>query len=98
MKRLKISFAALAVVLGLGSAFATTTYHPFSNKTWGLNQATGLYIDVTGQTKGVDYSCASSTKICTEDYPSDVNPNDQDHDAHPGTVQGTNIVLGNFSN
>lgn len=85
-------------MLGMGSAFATTAYRPFTNKTWALNQATGLYIDVTGQIRGVDYTCTNSTATCTADFPSDVNPNDQAHDSHPGTVQGTNIQTGVFSN
>ena len=97
MKKLKISMTALAVILGIGSALAATSYRPFTNKTWGLNRATGLYVDVTGQIKGSDYTCSISSGTCTADFPSDVNPNDQANDAHPGTVMGTNIQTGVFA-
>ncbi|MFB9844027.1 DUF6520 family protein [Mucilaginibacter ginsenosidivorans] len=98
MKKLKVSITALALVLGVGTAFATTAYRPFTNKTWALNPSTGLYMDITGQVRGVDYNCTGASGTCTADFPSDVNPNDQAHDAHPGTVQGTNIQTGVFSN
>jgi hypothetical protein len=97
MKKLKVSFLALAALLGSAAAFATTAHRPFTNKTWGLDRSSGLYIDVTGQIKGDGYTCTASSGTCTADYPSDVNPNDQAHDAHPGTVAGTNIQLGVFS-
>ena len=91
MKNLRLKFAAAALVLGFGSAMATT-HHAFANRTWTKDAISGLYSDVTGQA----YDCTTSTKVCTEDYPADVDPNNQAADQHPGIAQPTNIVLGKF--
>jgi len=93
MKNLKIDLAAIALVLGAGSALAMTGTHRFANKTWG-KLPNGTYVNVTGQ----PYSCTPSAAVCTEDYPSDVNPNNQAGDAHPGIADPVNIVHGAFSN
>jgi hypothetical protein len=93
MKNLKLNFAVAALVLGFGSAMATT-HHAFANRTWGYDQSTGKYILVSS-TPG--YSCDPSAQVCTADYPLDVDPNNQATDQHPGIAQPSNIVLGDFS-
>ncbi|OOQ59993.1 DUF6520 family protein [Mucilaginibacter pedocola] len=97
MKNLKVKMAALALILGTGAAFASVTPKPFLNKKWGLNRSTGQYVEVTGQTKGADYTCTGVSETCTAQFPSDVDPNNQAGDAHPGTVAGTNIEPGIFA-
>jgi hypothetical protein len=92
MKNLRLKFAAAALILGIGSAMATT-HHAFANRTWGYDQSTGKYIEVS-TTPG--YSCVGSAQTCTADYPLDVDPNNQAGDAHPGTAQPSNIILGDF--
>jgi hypothetical protein len=96
MKNLKVKMAAMALLIGTGAAFASVAPKAFTNKKWGLDRATGLYIDVTGETKGVGYSCTGVSETCTAQFPSDVDPNNQAGDAHPGTVAGTNIEPGVF--
>ena len=95
MKNLKLNLSAIALLLGVGSALATS-HHSFANRKWGRDRVTGIYTEVTGMTPP-DYKCASSTNICTEEYPADVDPNNQAGDQHPGTALPSNTVLGNFS-
>jgi hypothetical protein len=91
MKNLKVQLSGLAIVLGLAGAFASSAAtHNFSNKTWGRN-ADGTYTDVTGEHQGTDYSCKSSTAICTAVYPATQDPN-----LNPANPIST--VLGDFSN
>ncbi|MEO7215552.1 DUF6520 family protein [Mucilaginibacter sp.] len=97
MKNLKLSVSLAALVLGIGSAFATTANHSFTNKKWGRDPLTGVYTDVTGQSSPADYKCKDGANSCTEEYPADVDPNNQAGDTHPGTVTPVNIILGNFS-
>jgi hypothetical protein len=96
MKNLKVSLAALALLIGTSAAFASALHRPFTNKKWGRDPQTGLYVDVTGQIKGSGYSCTGTTSTCTAEFPADVDPNDQAHDAHPGTVAGVNVEPGIF--
>lgn len=98
MKKLKVSLSAMALILGVGAALATTPNRSLDTKKWALNRSTGLYEDITGQSMGNDYSCVQDDQTCTAEFPSDVNPNDQDNDAHPGTVEASNRILGQFAN
>ncbi|MFD0767143.1 hypothetical protein ACFQZI_19975 [Mucilaginibacter lutimaris] len=91
MKNLKLKMSVAALLLGFGSAMATA-HHAFANRKWGKDPMTGVYSDLTG----VSYICNQSTRVCTEEYPADVDPNNQAGDQHPGTVQPTNIVLGDL--
>lgn len=98
MKKLKVSLSAMALILGIGAAFATAPHRSLDTKKWSLNRSTGQYEDITGQAMGNDYECLADNQTCTAEFPSDVNPNDQDNDAHPGTVEASNRILGQFSN
>jgi hypothetical protein len=97
MKNLKLSVSLAALILGIGTAFATTSHPSFANKKWGKDPVSGLYTEVTGQSAPGDYRCTTATTSCTEEYPADVDPNNQAGDAHPGTVSPVNIILGSFS-
>jgi hypothetical protein len=84
MKKLKISLALAAVVLGIGAAAATHPARPFSIK-YGYNQATSQWELVrTG------YSCTESTADCTALF--DTPPS---QGGEP--IQGTQ-VKGDFTN
>lgn len=98
MKKLKVSLSAMALLLGIGAALATTPHRNLEDKRWGLNRTTGMYEDITGQTPGTDYECQSASGICSETYPADVNPNDQENDAHPGVVAASSTQQGQFLN
>jgi hypothetical protein len=98
MKKLKFSVSAMALILGLGAALATSAKGNLTDKKWGLNRSTGLYEEVTNQAPGTDYECIGDEGICTETFPADVNPNDQENDQHPGTVEATSRVAGEFMN
>jgi hypothetical protein len=93
MRNLKVSLSLFALVLGMGTAFATANLHKKLNRTWG-KESSGLYTEVTGQS----YECSEGTQTCTAQFPADVNPNDQANDAHPGIVPESNIEQGVFSN
>ena len=95
MKNLKFNLSVAALILGMGSALATT-HHNTSNRKWGRDHVTGIYTEVTGLTPP-DYKCKSSTNICTEEYPEDVDPNNQAGDQHPGSALPSNTLLGDFS-
>ena len=97
MKDLKIKLAAMAILLGIGSAFATVTPHRTDLKRWG-KYPSGLYTEVTGDVKGTDYFCNGMSSICTEEYPADVDPNNQLTDDHAGIASPVNSVIGTFSN
>ncbi|WP_219124113.1 hypothetical protein [Mucilaginibacter sp. 21P] len=66
--------AAVAMILGVGSALisAAAPSH-FANKVWG-HRSDGSYVDLTGKTPA-DYSCTSSSAVCTATYPQNQNPN-----------------------
>jgi hypothetical protein len=98
MKKLKVSLSAMALLLGVGAALATTPQGSLDSKKWALNRSNGQYEEITGQQMGSDYTCNLDNQTCTAEFPSDVNPNDQDNDAHPGTVEASNRILGQFSN
>jgi hypothetical protein len=92
MKNLRFKFATAALVLGVGSAMATT-HHAFATRIWGYDQSSHQYIDVA-TTPG--YLCEFSTKVCTVEYPAAVNPNNQATDTYPGTAQPSATVLGDY--
>ncbi|GAA4326212.1 hypothetical protein GCM10023149_28880 [Mucilaginibacter gynuensis] len=96
MKKLSIRFALAAAILGIGSAYAGNANH-FAVKKWGLDRSTGLYVDVTTASPST-YSCTGSSGVCTATYDSDVNPNNQAGDTHPGTADPITIVNGTFAN
>jgi hypothetical protein len=78
MKNLKSKMAAVAILLSAGAAFASAAPAHFANRKWARNPLTNTYIDITGQAKGVDYSCSANTSvICTATYAEGVNPNTQ---------------------
>ena len=97
MKKLKVSVSAMALLLGIGAAFAGSSHQTLEKK-WGLNRITGQYEDVTGEVVGTGYSCTGSSAVCTETYPADVNPNDQENDAHDGIAERSDMEAGTFSN
>ncbi|RFZ85114.1 hypothetical protein DYU05_05795 [Mucilaginibacter terrenus] len=97
MKNLKLKMAALALLIGSGAAFASVNHKPVLNKRWGLDRSSGQYVDVTGKMVGIGYECTGTSETCTAEFPSDVNPNNQAGDSHPGTVAGTNIEPGIFA-
>ena len=66
MKGMKLNFAAIAVLLGTGAAFATSAKP--ANVKWHLT-ASG-YQQVTGT-----YRCITSSNICTVTYPAGQDPN-----------------------
>lgn len=78
--------------------FAFATENSFSKATttlYELNESSGEWSPVTGM-KGVDYDCEPSSEICTAEFPSTVDPNDQENDGHPGIVEPSNIVRGDY--
>jgi hypothetical protein len=93
MKNLKVQMSMLALVLGIGTAFATV--HPVGTgtKKWSRNHTSGVYTELP---PSQSYSCLDASTICTATYPDDVNPNNQAGDAHPGIVQPTSFETGDF--
>ncbi|MES2063577.1 MAG: DUF6520 family protein [Bacteroidota bacterium] len=87
MKNLRLKLAVAALVLGLGSAMATT-HHAFANKSWG-HRTDGSYVDLTGVNPN-RYSCAESEETCIAVYPATQNPNT--NPANP-----VSIIFGTFS-
>ena len=68
----------MAILLSAGAAFASAAPSPFANHKWARNPLNNSYTDITGQAKGVDYSCSANTSvICTATYAQGVNPNNQ---------------------
>lgn len=74
MKNLKVKLSVLAMVVGLGSAFATVKSLD-DNRKWSRDDASGLYTDITGQTVGINYDCGDGSHVCTATYPAGQNPN-----------------------
>ena len=97
MKKLKVSLSAMALLLGIGAAFAGSSHQTLEKK-WGINRSNGQFVDVTGEEVGTGYSCTGANAVCTETYPADVNPNDQANDAHPGVAQASSMEAGIFAN
>jgi hypothetical protein len=95
MKNLKLKMSVIALVLGFGTAMATTQ-HSFANRKWGKDPLTGVYTEVTGLSSPSGYDCTPSANVCTEEYPMDVDPNNQAGDDHDGIAQPTNQILGKF--
>lgn len=88
MKKLKIPLTAVALLVGVAGAFATTApKHQSPTKTFAYDQATNQWIDVTGQTKGVDYRCNSSEQTCTAQFTNDDPGTGQEINQVPGTYQ-----------
>jgi hypothetical protein len=75
MKSLKVKLAMLAMVIGLGSAFATVKHHALSDRKWSRDASSGQYQDITGQTQGIEYDCDLASSVCTATYPEGQNPN-----------------------
>ena len=96
MKSLKINFVAAIAILGLLFAFTSeSSYSSVTNLMYELDESSGDWTPVTG-IKGQDYDCDPSSEICTAEFPSTVDPNDQENDSHPGTVEPSNIVRGDY--
>jgi len=74
MNNLKVKLSALAIILGIGAAFASATPHAFASKKWAL-LSDGSYLEVTGQVKGSDYQCDNASRTCTAVYPAAQDPN-----------------------
>ena len=95
MKNLKVKLSAIALVLGLGTAFATVQHHDPSDRKWTKDPSSGLYSEITGQEEGTNYDCNESTARCSETYPEAVNPN-----TNPATgplhVEPISYELGDF--
>ena len=72
MKKLKVSLAAMAIILGLGSAFATSTHHvahkPVAKTAdvwWQFNGTQAQINDATKYTQvASEPGCSGSTKRC----------------------------------
>jgi len=94
MKKLKVSLSALALLVGIGAAFATTSKRSNEDRRWGLNSS-GQYIEVGSEDV---YDCLPGGPVCTATYPTDVNPNDQENDGHSGIAEPTSIEPGTFLN
>ncbi|NCD69096.1 hypothetical protein [Mucilaginibacter agri] len=94
MKNVSFKMGLLAVAIG--GTFALSTSARTLDRKWGLNSSTGMYTDLTGKIQGTNYRCDASANTCTESYPSDVNPNDQANDQHPGVAEPTASTEGTF--
>ncbi len=74
MKKLKLFFISIAIVMGVGGAFASnltncaTCYNAPQYRQWN-----GTYIDVDGE-EGLDYACIGGAGICTYYKPSPSSP------------------------
>jgi len=88
MKKGKISLTAIAVLLGLGAALASNAQRATPHKTFAWNQTLQEWVDVTGQTEGVDFLCNGPDNICTAQFTND----------DPATGQLINHVPGNYQN
>jgi hypothetical protein len=96
MKTLKINFVAAIAILGLLFAFISeSSYSNISTSKYELNESSGVWTPVSG-TQGIDYECRESVNTCTAMFPSQVNPNDQENDAYPGTADPSDIVEGDY--
>lgn len=74
MKTQKFQVAALALILGIGSAVASNRPSSLTNHKWSRD-AQGIYTDITGEQKGTDYNCDASSNVCTATYPQGQDPN-----------------------
>lgn len=90
MKKLKIPMTAVALMVGIVGAFATnaSSHRNQQHKRFALNQTTQQWVEVTGQTQGVDYQCNSSSKTCTAEFTND--------DPNTGSIIPGTQVLGNY--
>lgn len=68
MKRNKMPLALLAILLGVGGALATRAASRDSLKVFAYDQSSKTWVDVTGQTEGVDFQCNASRNICTAEF------------------------------
>ncbi|OCX54303.1 hypothetical protein BEL04_08575 [Mucilaginibacter sp. PPCGB 2223] len=85
MKNLKVKLAALAMVIGLGSAFATVKHVALSDRKWSYDASLDQYTDITGQQKGINYDCDEASSVCTATYPQAQDPNQDD--SNPVSVE-----------
>ncbi len=90
MKKGKIPLTAIAVLLGLGAALASNVQRATPHKTFAWDQTTQEWVDVTGQTEGVDYLCNESQNICTAQFTND--------DPKTGQIIPPSEVKGNYQN
>jgi hypothetical protein len=74
MRNLKVKLSVLAMLVGLGSAFATRKPLDDNHK-WSRDAVSGAYTDITGQQLGTDYSCDNGSDVCTATYPAAQDPN-----------------------
>lgn len=88
MKRIKIPLALLAILLGVGGALAASRTVATSAETFALDPSTGQWVNVTGQTEGMDYNCVLSQSICTAQFTN----NDPIH----GTIIPSSEVQGTY--
>ena len=75
MKSLQVKLSVLAVILGMGGAFATVQHRAFSDRKWSFDPSSGQYQDITGQTQGIEYDCDLASSVCTATYPQGQDPN-----------------------
>ena len=75
MKSLQVKLSVLAVILGMGGAFATVQHRAFSDRKWSYDAVQHQYTDITGQQVGTDYNCDPGSSVCTATYPQGQNPN-----------------------
>lgn len=87
MKNLKFKLSVMAIVLGMGSAFATLKHPDPTDRKWSRDPSTGVYADITGETKGFDYDCDANPGICTATYPEGVDPNHNPDNVQPVSVE-----------
>jgi hypothetical protein len=77
MKRLKLNITALAVLIGVGTAFAGSHKHQSTVKWRPLYNNAGTitgWENVNGLIQGTDYTCDASSQACTAQFPSGVTP------------------------
>lgn len=68
----KVNFGALALVVGLGAAFATDSATSKTFDTLYGQRSDGSWIEVTPQTEA-EYHCVSSSQVCKATFPQDPN-------------------------
>jgi hypothetical protein len=75
MKRMKINFALIALVLGVSAAFATEGNAAFSNMKYRFDGT--QWININTQVLGTDYNCNQThpSDLCTAKFTQDPNVN-----------------------
>jgi len=80
----------LAVFFGIGAAVASRVNAATPPETFAWDQSTSQWVNVTGQTEGVDYNCNLSQNICTAQFTN----NDPIH----GRIIPSSEVQGDYQN